>query len=71
MEVKSVSGNASEKLVEAIRRHLQTWPRVRPAEPVGGGVLIVNHQHKLDPDERDGGGFAAGDRVLGGATPAR
>lgn len=53
VEVKSVSGNAPERLVEAIGRHLKTWPQLRPGEPVGGGVLIVNHQHRLDPDDRD------------------
>lgn len=52
VEVKSAGGNAAEKLVVALDRHLQTWPAIRPSEPVSGGVLVVNHQHKLDPDER-------------------
>lgn len=52
VEVKSAGGNASERLVAALDRHLQTWPAIRPSEPVSGGVLVVNHQHKLDPDER-------------------
>lgn len=52
VEVKSAGGNAAEKLVAALDRHLQTWPAIRPSEPVSGGVLVVNHQHKLDPAER-------------------
>jgi hypothetical protein len=52
VEVKSAGGSASESLVAALLRHLQTWPQLRPDEPVSGGVLIVNHQHRLDPAER-------------------
>jgi hypothetical protein len=52
IEIKSTSGNASEALVGDLLRHLATWPELRPQEPVGGGVLIVNHQHKLEPYER-------------------
>jgi hypothetical protein len=52
VEVKAVSGAASEALVGDLQRHLATWPELRPQEPVGGGVLIVNHQHKLEPDQR-------------------
>jgi hypothetical protein len=36
----------------ALELHLSTWPRRRPKFPVAGGVLIVNHQHKLHPTER-------------------
>jgi hypothetical protein len=35
-----------------LQRHLATWPELRPQEPVDGGVLIVNHQHKLEPYQR-------------------
>jgi hypothetical protein len=35
-----------------MERHIATWPRLRPGESVSGGVLIVNHQHKLHPSER-------------------
>jgi hypothetical protein len=52
IEVKSAGGAASEKLVNALHKHLETWPRLRPGQPVGGGALVVNHQHKLDPRER-------------------
>lgn len=52
VEVKGASGAASEKLVGHLERHLATWPYLRPAEPVTGGVLVVNHQHRLHPTER-------------------
>jgi hypothetical protein len=52
VEVKAVSGAAPESLVGHLQRHLTTWPQLRPHEPVDGGVLIVNHQHKLYPVER-------------------
>lgn len=35
-----------------LQRHLTTWPQLRPDQPVTGGVLIVNHQHRLHPSER-------------------
>lgn len=52
IEVKSASGNAREQLVGALERHLATWPSLRPDEPVGGGVLVVNHQHRKHPSDR-------------------
>jgi hypothetical protein len=52
VEVKSASGNASEDLVGDLQRHLTTWPELGPHEPVGGGVLIVNHQHRREPFQR-------------------
>ncbi len=52
VEIKSASGRASEALVGDLKRHLETWPQLRPREAVGGGVLILNHQHKLEPHER-------------------
>lgn len=52
IEVKSTSGAAPERLADDLRRHLTTWPQLRPNEPVAGGVLVVNHQHKLNPSER-------------------
>jgi hypothetical protein len=57
VEVKSASGNASEKLVADLERHLQTWPQLRSDLPIGCGVLVVNHQHRLDPDERSAAVF--------------
>jgi hypothetical protein len=52
VEVKAASGPAQESLVGHLDRHLATWPQLRPDEPVGGGVLVVNHQHRLHPSER-------------------
>lgn len=43
---------SKEHLVGHLQRHLDTWPQLRPNEPVAGGVLIVNHQHKQPPSER-------------------
>ncbi|MDT5029378.1 MAG: hypothetical protein QOE61_5804 [Micromonosporaceae bacterium] len=52
VEVKAAGGAAQEKLVGHLQRHLDTWPQLRPDMPVTGGVLVVNHQHKLHPSER-------------------
>jgi len=52
VEVKSAGRQAGENLVDSLRKHLDTWPTVKPEWPVDGGVLIVNHQHKLIPQER-------------------
>ena len=52
VEVKSVGGNAPERLTEALRRHMQTWPQLRPDQLLAGAVLIVNHQHKQPPADR-------------------
>jgi len=52
VEVKAASGAAQEALVGYLQRHLDTWPQLRPAEPVSGGVLVVNHQHRRHPSER-------------------
>ncbi|MGW1617685.1 hypothetical protein [Streptomyces sp. NPDC002172] len=52
IEVKSASGAAPEKLVSHLQRHLETWPQLRPSQPVTGSALIVNHQYRLDPAQR-------------------
>jgi hypothetical protein len=52
VEVKSASGNASERLVETTRKHLATWPALRPDIGVEGIVLIVNHQASSHPGDR-------------------
>ena len=51
VEVKSATGNSSESLVGDLQRHLSTWPALRPDEPADG-VLIVNQQHRMPPQER-------------------
>ncbi|MEE4544088.1 hypothetical protein V2S66_19180 [Streptomyces sp. V4-01] len=52
VEVKSEGGQAKEALVADLERHLSTWPKLRPNQPVTRGTLVVNHQHKLDPAQR-------------------
>jgi hypothetical protein len=52
VEVKAASGAAPELMVSHLQRHLDTWPQLRPDEPVAGGVLVVNDQHRLHPSER-------------------
>ncbi|MEU8718367.1 hypothetical protein [Streptomyces sp. NPDC048663] len=52
IEVKAASGAAPEKLVSYLQRHLEKWPQLRPDKPVTCSVLIVNHQHRLDPAQR-------------------
>lgn len=52
IEVKSEGRNARESLINDLRRHIQTWPELRPELPAGGGVLVVNHQHRLPPADR-------------------
>ncbi|MFD7161573.1 hypothetical protein ACFV9C_43800 [Kribbella sp. NPDC059898] len=51
-EVKGVGGAAPENLVGDLKRHLETWPPLRPSQPITQGLLIVNHQHKLSPADR-------------------
>ncbi len=52
VEVKGTSGNAPENLAEPARRHLTTWPQLRPDLTVRGVVLIVNHQARTQPLDR-------------------
>lgn len=52
VEVKAAAGAAGEKLISQLHRHLEKWPQLRPGQPVSCAVLIVNHQHRLDPAER-------------------
>jgi hypothetical protein len=52
VEVKSASGNPSERLAEAPARHLATWPHLRPDLPAEGVVLVLNHQTNTHPLDR-------------------
>lgn len=52
VEVKGFGGAAPETAVAALRRHLQTWPQLRPSTPVSGGVLVVSHEIKQSPSVR-------------------
>jgi hypothetical protein len=69
VEIRSASGSASEDFVGDLKRHLETWPQLRPSEPVGGGVLIVNHQHKLEPYERSSAVYSRPEFVESLAVP--
>jgi hypothetical protein len=52
VEVKSAGGSAGEDLVEDLQRHVRTWPELKRPETLSGGTLVVNHQHKRSPLER-------------------
>jgi hypothetical protein len=52
VEVKGVSGNPSERIVDDPKRHLGTWPQLRPDLPVEGVILILSHQINTHPLDR-------------------
>lgn len=52
VEVKSASGDAGERLVSDSRRHLDTWPQLRPDLEVEGITVVVNHQRSTAPLDR-------------------
>jgi hypothetical protein len=52
IEIKSASGRAGERLADDARRHLDTWPQLRPDIQVEGITLIVNHQTNTHPFDR-------------------
>jgi hypothetical protein len=58
VEVKGVSGNAPERLVAAEQKHLDTWPHLRPTEPVTDLVLVLNHQSGTHPLDRSGAAYS-------------
>ncbi|WP_250305410.1 hypothetical protein [Streptomyces sp. A 4/2] len=53
VEVKSANNRAAQSLPDKLLKHLNTWPGLTGTEPVDGGVLVVNHQIKLPPAQRD------------------
>jgi hypothetical protein len=53
VEVKSASNRPPHSLPDKLLKHLNTWPGLPGTEPVDGGVLVVNHQIKLQPAQRD------------------
>lgn len=53
VELEAVSGAAEEHLVGHLQRHLDTWPSCGPTSRLLA-VVVVNHQHKLHPCERQG-----------------
>lgn len=52
VEVKSSAGSAPERAYEDLMRHLREWPHLQGSTRVDGGALIINHQHRLIPQER-------------------
>jgi hypothetical protein len=52
VEVKSASGPAPERAYQDLFRHLREWELLPATTPVEGGALVMNHQHRLVPDER-------------------
>jgi hypothetical protein len=52
VEIKGRSGSPSEALVATAGKHLDTWPQIRPQQPVETIVLIVNHQLNRHPLDR-------------------
>ncbi|MCX2928143.1 hypothetical protein [Streptomyces sp. NEAU-W12] len=53
VEVKSAKNRSPHTLPDKLLKHLSTWPGLTGTEPVDGGVLVVNHQIKLPPAQRD------------------
>lgn len=53
VEVKSAAGSASESMYDALESHLREWPNLARTSPVDGGALVVNHQLRKPPHERD------------------
>ncbi|TNM37702.1 hypothetical protein FHP29_18135 [Nocardioides albidus] len=52
VEVKSASGVPKESVYDDVLRHLRVWEKLPDSTPVEGGVLVINHQHRLPPHER-------------------
>ncbi|MEU5196135.1 hypothetical protein AB0G86_19100 [Streptomyces scabiei] len=53
VEVKSANQRPPHSLPDKLLKHLSTWPGLTGTEPVDGGVLVVNHQIRLPPAQRD------------------
>jgi hypothetical protein len=53
IEVKSAKNRSPHSLPDKLLTHLKSWPHRPGAEPVDGGVLVVNHQVLLPPSQRD------------------
>lgn len=53
VEVKSSNQSAGEDLAIKLTKHLATWPKILPDEPVDRGVLVVNHQLRVPVEQRN------------------
>ncbi|MEV7641341.1 hypothetical protein AB0O32_15495 [Streptomyces rubiginosohelvolus] len=67
VEVKSANNRPSQSLPDKLLKHLNTWPALPGAEPVDGGVLVVNYQTRLPPAQRDAEVYT--DRAFADALP--
>ncbi len=69
VEVKGVSGNASERLYQDLLRHLREWTSLPGSTEVDGGALILNHEHRKLPQERSGRPFKRPEFLAAQAEP--
>lgn len=53
VEVKSASGSAPERTYEDLVRHLREWVDLPGSPRVDGGALVISHQLRLVPQERN------------------
>lgn len=53
VEVKSANHRPPQSLPDKLVKHLNTWHGLTGTEPVDGGVLVINHQIRLPPAQRD------------------
>lgn len=53
VEVKSASGSAPERAYEDLVRHLREWVDLPGSTRVDGGTLVISHQLRLVPQERN------------------
>lgn len=53
VEVKSASGSAPERAYEDLVRHLREWVDLPGSTLVDGGALVISHQLRLVPQERN------------------
>ncbi|MFJ9521871.1 hypothetical protein ACIRPK_26905 [Kitasatospora sp. NPDC101801] len=52
VEVKSAASPAPQDLVGKLYKHMSTWPSLKRDAPLDGGLLVVNHQTRLPPQQR-------------------
>lgn len=53
VEVKSASGRAPERAYQDLLRHLREWPSLPGSTHVDGGALVMNHELRTVPLERN------------------
>ena len=69
VEVKSAGGSAGENLLDDLQRHLRTWPQLNRQEALDGGVLVVNHQLRLPPLDRDAAAYSRAEFISSLPSP--